>query len=80
MSDVAVDLIIHLNREGRDVASNIISISVYTLYTVKAIFRAGYERSHIGAVKAFPPQVVLQMFCNMKSVLYIMVAQTDRLL
>jgi hypothetical protein len=37
------------------VASDIITIGVYTLCTVKAVFGAGYERSHLDTVKAFPP-------------------------
>jgi hypothetical protein len=65
---VTIDLTININREGRDVASDIISICLYALCTVKAVFGAGYERSHLDAVKVFPPQ----MPCNMNSVLYVM--------
>jgi len=54
--------------------------TLFRLAFMKAVFGAGYERSHLDAVKAFPPQVVLLMPCNMKSGLYIMLVQTDRLL
>jgi hypothetical protein len=36
------------------VASNIISVGLYTLCAMKAVFVAEYERSFLDAVKAFP--------------------------
>jgi len=72
LSDVTI--IMHVSPERRDVPSDIISIGHYTLCNVMTVFGAGYERSHLDAVKAFPPQVVLQMPSNMKSVLYIMLS------